>query len=124
MARYRHDLLGRATGLGQSSAGGLSKAVCTSPVGQSGGIAAFPEPCAEAIGRARLAERGGEKRQVARRRGLDCGPQCRVERDKQRRAGLLLPNRDQVATDVLTAHAHDIATTLAGVEQQRQGETR
>jgi transposase len=46
---------------------------------------------------------------------LDCCPQCRVHWNKQRGSGLLLPNRDQVAADVLEAHTHDIGAALAGV---------
>ena len=46
-----------------------------------------------------------------------------MRRDQQRRAGLLLSNSDHVAGDVLPAHANGLATTLRGVEQQRERET-
>jgi len=73
--------------------------------------------CSLKIAAVGLAGRGGQKRQVFARRGVEHRLQVWMHRDRERPAGFFLLHREHSVLDVLATYLHDIAATLCGVQQ-------
>jgi hypothetical protein len=87
---------------------------------QPGGIAPSPEHLREIVRAVALAGLSHQQREVPDRcRGDDCR-EVGMDGNRQRRAGLRLPDRERIVLDVLTADVHHIAAPLCGVESECQ----
>ena len=124
VAADRHDLVGRATGLGESSACCLAQPVRHAPLRQSGRVAPLSKLRAEIVASEGPAGVRDEERLDADGRGaVEHRLQVRMHRNRHRVAGLVLFYPDEHAVlDVPDAHANYIAATLRGVEQQCERE--
>src|SRR5262249_46223241 len=99
---------------------------------QSGVVAPLAKRFAKAIGRIGLAGIRDEKRQMLAWRGIEHGLKLGPNRERQRRAGLLLLQRDHIfdakitqvlvcaSANMLAAELDHIAAPLRGVKQQRE----
>src|SRR5215472_4738513 len=91
---------------------------CAEQVREARLIAPVTEPMTKCRGPERRAKsRYQERQMIARARGDD-GGQCRMHRNGERGAGLLLRQVNCPAADMLRTHADDIAPALARIEQQ------
>src|SRR5262245_5093975 len=108
-----------AAGFGQPPGRGLAQAMGRT-VWQPGFIALFPKPAAKCGPLERSAAAGGHECQMVTGCCFDDGRKGGVQRNDQFNAGLLLLDVESTVADVLRAHAGHIATTLSGVEQERE----
>ena len=104
------DLIDAASGVGEARCGGLTEAVSRA-VRQPGGSALLLEPFAETLSLERSAALCHDERHVGSRQYCQYRLKRRVERNRQRFAGLALSHCNLVAINVLPTHAGRVAET-------------
>jgi hypothetical protein len=116
------DFVRRAACLGQSTRGCFSQAMRRA-LWQACFLAYAAEPIAKPISSERLAEFGGDERQIiCRGVGQDRG-EFWQNRNIKLRAGLYLAHMNVIAPDVLSPHSDNIGDALAGAEQQCESQS-
>src|SRR5215831_13690059 len=89
------------------------------PLIQSGLLASLAEPIAERVPAERRALERLDERHLRRRHSGEDARQLGVDRDREHRVCLLLPQVQDSVPDVLAPHPDDVAPPLAGVEPER-----